>query len=46
MVDQGDRYHLYALQLKLSCAIPDDQNTRGRPIFDPVSTFSFYRNGQ
>jgi len=34
----GDRFHLYALQLKLSCAIPDDQNTRGRSIFDPVSS--------
>ena len=34
--DEGDRFHLYSLQLKLSCAIPDDQNTRGRSIFDPV----------
>ena len=32
----ADRYHLYSLQLQLSCAIPDDQNTRGRSIFDPV----------
>jgi hypothetical protein len=36
-VDRGDRFHLYSLKLKLSCAIPDDQNTRGRSIFDPVS---------
>ena len=34
--DSADRFHLYSLQLKLSCAIPDDQNTRGRSIFDPV----------
>ncbi len=41
MVDEGNTYHLYLLRLKLTCAIPDDQNTRGRPIFDPVSIFSF-----
>jgi hypothetical protein len=36
MADRGERFHLYALRLKLTCAIPDDQNTRGRSIFDPV----------
>lgn len=36
-VDEGSSYYLYLLRLKLSCAIPDDQNTRGRSIFDPVS---------
>ena len=44
MVDEGDSYHLYLLRLKLSCAIPDDQNTRGRSIFDPVSIFFFLLN--
>ena len=28
-------YFLYSLHLKLTCAIPEDQNTRGRKINDP-----------
>jgi endoribonuclease Dicer len=29
------RYRLYSLDLRLVCPIPDDQNTRGRRIFNP-----------
>ena len=32
---QRDSYFLYALQLRLTCAIPEDQNTRGRKIYSP-----------
>ena len=42
MADRGQRFHLYALRLKLTCAIPDDQNTRGRSIFDPVKTWKAF----
>ena len=33
--DDSNSYHLYSLHLKLTCAIPEDQNTRGRKINDP-----------
>ena len=33
--NQPELYYLYSLHLKLTCAIPEDQNTRGRKINDP-----------
>ena len=33
--DFKESYYLYAVHLKLTCAIPEDQNTRGRRIFSP-----------
>jgi len=33
--DNGNRYHLYAVDLTLSCPIPESQNTRGRRIYPP-----------
>ena len=32
---ETNTYFLYSLHLKLTCAIPEDQNTRGRKINDP-----------
>ena len=29
-------YHLYGLEMELSCPIPEEQNTRGRQIYDPA----------
>ena len=34
-VNEQPSYFLYSLHLKLTCAIPEDQNTRGRKINDP-----------
>ena len=28
-------YNLYALRMRLTCPIPEEQNTRGRKIHDP-----------
>ncbi len=42
--DSSEKYHLYAIKLKLSCPIPEDQNTRGRKIYPPedaVQSFGF-----
>ena len=37
--ETGDRkreiYWLYAFQMRLTCALPDEQNTRGRKIHPP-----------
>jgi endoribonuclease Dicer len=37
--ETGDRkreiYCLYAFQMRLTCALPDEQNTRGRKIHPP-----------
>ena len=33
--DNEEVFHLYCLRMRLTCPIPDDQNTRGRKIFAP-----------
>lgn len=37
-VDENDEFHLYAFGMKLTCPIPEEQNTRGRKIHDPADT--------
>nr|UFK76043.1 dicer-1-like protein [Haemaphysalis longicornis] len=37
-VGDNDECHLYAFSLKLTCPIPEEQNTRGRKIHDPADT--------
>ncbi|KAL1448728.1 hypothetical protein MTO96_028164 [Rhipicephalus appendiculatus] len=37
-VDESDEFHLYAFAMKLTCPIPEEQNTRGRKIHDPADT--------
>ena len=32
---ESPAYFLYSLKMKLTCAIPEDQNTRGRKIYSP-----------
>jgi len=33
--DDTERFHLYSVDMHLSCAIPEDQNTRGRRVYPP-----------
>ncbi len=35
VASNSSSYRLYALNLRLTCAIPEDQNTRGRRIYPP-----------
>lgn len=37
-VAESDEFHLYAFSMKLTCPIPEEQNTRGRKIHDPADT--------
>ena len=37
-VPEGIAYSLYILEMRLSCPIPEDQNTRGRRIHDPAAS--------
>ncbi|KAL3202530.1 hypothetical protein MRX96_042427 [Rhipicephalus microplus] len=37
-VCESDEFHLYAFTMKLTCPIPEEQNTRGRKIHDPADT--------
>lgn len=37
-VGSNDECHLYSFSLKLTCPIPEEQNTRGRKIHDPADT--------
>ena len=32
---EEEKFHLYSLKMRLTCPIPEDQNTRGRKIFCP-----------
>ncbi len=45
--DNEESYRLYAINLRLTCAIPEDQNTRGRRIYPPENaeqSFGFLSN--
>ncbi|CAN8009744.1 unnamed protein product [Ixodes pacificus] len=37
-VGAAGQCHLYAFSMKLTCPIPEEQNTRGRKIHDPADT--------
>lgn len=36
--DQVSKYSLYAFKMRLTCALPDEQNTRGRKIHAPENS--------
>ena len=35
-------YNLYALRMRLTCPIPEEQNTRGRKIHDPLDSTQMF----